>query len=115
MDGVKVNWLELSNLSKSTLSNCEEFEDARKQYQQIIKSISDCWVGSDCDTFQLVANDFLEYLKGNTNYLNHVGKLFDISSKTYNSVVDEHTERFRRFNQLLEENNVDDPEIEWRG
>ena len=103
MNEVRVNWAEISDLSIRTLNNCEAFEKARSRYQAVINDLYSCWQGSDADTFVLIANDFLEYLKGNTNYLESMSKIFDKSSRAYSGVVEENSERFKRFNQLLEE------------
>lgn len=103
MHKLDVNWLEVSELGRRTLNNCEEYETARNNYQRIINELYDCWDGSDADTFIIVANDFLEYLKGNTRQLDALSKAFNASSKFYGSTVEEHTEKYKRINDLLEE------------
>ena len=50
MRTVKVNWREVSELSKRTLNNYEEFERARENYQSIINTIPQCWKGTDSET-----------------------------------------------------------------
>ena len=108
MANLKVNWLEVSNLSKRTLNNSEDFENARQKYQDIINSLSRCWKGTDAETFIINANHFLEYLKNDTEYLGRMGEFFDKGSKMYNGVVSDHEEKMIRFNQVLQEDQDPD-------
>ena len=100
---VKVNWKEVSDLSRRTLNNSEQFEEARKRYQEIINTLPLCWRGTDSETFVTNANHFLNYLKNDSEYLKDMGNFFKAGSNMYNSVVNEHEEKTRRLNQRLEE------------
>lgn len=94
-----INWHEVSDLSKRTLENSEEFEDARSKYQETILSLEDCWKGLDARLFIINANKFLDYLKNDSDYLNEMGNFFKVGSTKYNSVVDEHENEMKKYNQ----------------
>lgn len=108
MRTVKVNWREVSELSKRTLNNYEEFERARENYQSIINTIPQCWKGTDSETFVTNANQFLDYLKNETSYLSDMGNFFKAGSNMYNSTVSEHEEKIRRLNQRLDDEQTPD-------
>ncbi len=108
MANLKVNWLEVSDLSKRTLNNSSDFEKARERYQEIINSIPTCWGGKDAETFVTNANNFLEYLKNDTQYLEDMGNFFKKGSKMYDGVVSEHEEKFKRLNQILQEDQEEE-------
>lgn len=108
MGQLRVNWREVSDLSKRTLENSAEFEDARDKYQKIIQSLGDCWKGSDAATFITNADNFLEYLKNDSNYMSEMGNFFKTGSNRYNGVVDEYEEKMSRYNQRFEEEVKDE-------
>ena len=98
-----VNWREVSELSKRTLKNSEDFEDARAKFQETIKSLTACWKGTDAVTFITNSNNFLDYLHNDSEYLNQMGTFFKIGSSKYNGVVDEHEDDMKKYNERFEE------------
>ena len=100
MRKIGVNWYEVSELSKRTLNNSEEFEAARKKYQETLLSINENWEGPLAEKFIVDSYNFLEQLKNQSNYLSDMGNVFKKSSRKYSGVVEEHEERIKRMNQL---------------
>ncbi len=100
---LKVNWKQLEKMSENTLKNASDFEASRLKFQEIVNSLGECWTGTDCDSFIKNCNQFLNKLKDDSMYFEELGKYFEKSSKVYGGVVNEHTEKVRKLNDLLEE------------
>jgi len=102
-NSLKVNWNEVGSLSKNTLEQSVEFEEARQHFQEIVNSITECWEGSDSEEFIKNADSFLTSLKKDSLYFEALGNYFDKSSKTYNKVVEDHAQKVEVINKNLEE------------
>ncbi len=100
---VKVNWTSLRKMSDNTLKNAVDFEQARLNFQEIINSLGECWVGTDSDNFVKNCNQFLNSLKEDSKYFQSLGEYFDKGAKVYSGVVTTHSEKVKRLNDLLDE------------
>ena len=60
---LNVDWVKLKELSNKTKETSVEFENSRMNFQNIIKSLEECWTGSDARNFIANSNNFLESLK----------------------------------------------------
>lgn len=103
---VKVNWVRLKAISNSTIKDADDFENARKKFQEIILSIPECWEGVDSNNFITNCNNFLEELKNDSVYLRMLGEYFDKSSQAYGNTVSKHSEKMKKINtELLDESS----------
>lgn len=106
---LKVNWSNVSDLSKNTLANSEEFEKARKNFLDILNSLPECWEGDDATTFIENSVSYVTSLEKDTVYFELLGKYFETSSEKYGTVVNENAERVEKINHSL-----DDDESKYR-
>lgn len=102
---VKVNWTSLKKMSDNTLKNASDFEQARLNFQQIINSLGECWIGTDSESFIKNCNQFLNDLKEDSKYFQSLGEFFDKGSKVYSGVVNTHSEKVKKINDVLDEEN----------
>lgn len=99
---LKINWNELNELGKKTTQTAELFEEGRYNFEQIIKSLNECWEGQDAFEFSKNSLQFLEYLKGDSNYLASLGRYYSNSSKSYNETVSTNAENIKKKTELLD-------------
>ncbi len=102
-NSLEVNWNDVSNLAKDTLTSSEEFEQARKNFKEIINSLPECWEGEDANDYINNCNSFLDNLEKDTVYFNLLGNYFEHSASTYGKVVNENAERMNKINNDLED------------
>lgn len=98
---IKVNWTKLREMGKLTNELAVEIEDARTNFQTIVNSLNDCWEGTDATNFVGNCNNFLEDFKKDTLYFSALAQYFDKGSKTYNQVVDAHSQKINRMNNMM--------------
>ena len=92
-NSLKVNWADVSTLGEDTLTSSENFEQARRNFKDIINSLPECWEGDDADEFIGNCNTFLDNLEKDTLYFQALGTYFSHSSETYGRVVNENAEK----------------------
>src|SRR5574344_3632 len=100
---LKVNWRDLNELGKKTINTSVLFEEGRKNYLDIIKSLDECWGGIDAYNFINNATNYLEYLKADSDYMMELGKFYSSGAKSYNEVIDENSENIKRKTELFEQ------------
>lgn len=100
---IKVNWTKLREMGKITDELALEIEDARTKYQNIINSLNECWEGIDATNFTTNCNNFLNEFKNDTLYFEMLGQYFGKGAKSYNSVEETHSQRVKKINSMLEQ------------
>lgn len=102
---LKVDWSKVKKLSNNTRDNLIEFEEARMNYQSIIKSLDECWIGKDKDSFFNNCDAFLEELKNDSIYLENLYVYFGKSSDKYMGVVEDYNKKIESINNKIEKEN----------
>lgn len=103
MNILKISFSGLNNLGNKTLEAHDMFEEGRSKYLEIIKSLNECWQGYDSEEFVRNASNYLNSLKNDSVYIENMGNFMCNSSKKYNRVVSDNTERMKRENDLMVE------------
>ncbi len=106
---VKVNFSQLAERGKNQKELAEKFEKARQDFQTIVNSLNECWEGIDATAFLNNCNNYLEYLKNDTLYFDTLGEYFTTCSLSYNKVVLENKEKINRLNNLIDQDNQEQP------
>jgi uncharacterized protein YukE len=101
--GIKVNWTSLKKMGDTTIKTSQDFEEARQNFQDIINSLPECWEGIDSSSFMVNCNNFLNDLKKDTLYFGALGEYFTKGSQVYSGVVNTHSEKMKKMNQTLDE------------
>lgn len=102
---LSVNWVKLKEMSEKTRRAASEFEESRVKYQEIIKSLDECWAGIDFQNFQNNCNEYLDDLKNDSIYLDNLGIYFEKCAGVYSGVVESHTEKINKINADIEDEN----------
>ncbi len=100
---IKFDWAYVGDLSKKTVNVYETFSEARKNLENIYKSIPSCWEGVDANTFENSLNNYIEVIKADEAYFQYLGDFFDVSAKAIGGTVETHAEKFKRLDNELDD------------
>lgn len=85
---------EVNKLSQSTLENFKKFEQSRKNIENIVNSLPECWEGVDANAFESNIGNYLSLLKQDTDYFEYLGNYFKSASSTYDTTISSYDSRF---------------------
>ena len=103
MTRIKVNWAKLDGLGKRTMENKNTFETSRAKLQELVDELMNYWKGQDAENYHEKATTFLDYLKGETEFMDEWGKYFAKASGNYKSGVEEGLKNIKQTNALIGE------------
>ena len=103
MSRIKVNWGKLDALGKRTMENKNTFETSRSRLQELVDELMNYWKGQDAENYHEKATTFLDYLKGETEFMDEWGKYFSKASGNYKSGVEEGLKNIKQTNALIGE------------
>lgn len=100
---IKMNCDDVQNLSNKTLDNYSKFEESRNKIIELINSLPDCWEGVDANAFEKNFGNYVSLLKNDTDYFEYLAGYFKSASKTIDSTIDDHHEKFKRMDNEAKE------------
>ena len=103
MARIKVNWAKLDGLGKRTLENRDTFEAARTRLQELADELMNYWKGDDAENYHERITIFLDYLKGETEFMEKWSKYFGRASGNYKSGVEEGLKNIKQTNAIIDE------------